>query len=65
MGSAVAEVHESEQFLGAPFGFFVAFSGDERGNHNVFKCRKFGQQLMELEHETDVLVAEIAEFFSR
>ena len=62
---AVAEVHESEQFLGACFGFFVAFSGDESGNHDVFEGREFGQQLMELEHETDVAVAEVAELLAR
>ena len=31
----------------------------ESGNHHVFKCRKFGQELVKLKHESEVAVAEL------
>ena len=63
MTGAVAETHEFEQFLGPLLGFAVTLSGNEGGNHDVFECRELRQELVELEDETDVAVAEVGEFF--
>ena len=62
---AVAKAHKGEQLLCALFALVAVFAPDESGNHDVFQSRELGQKLMELENETDVLVAEIAQFACR
>lgn len=46
------ELRIIEHFLGIP-------SCDESRHGDVFNCRKFGQQMMELKHKTDPFVPEI------
>ena len=58
MGGAVGQPHEVEQFLGALLGLFGGCAGDIGGNHDVLDSRELRQELVELEHETDMFVAE-------
>ena len=57
----VGESHELEQFHSASMSFACATSGNEGRNHDVLYGGELWQQLMELEHETDVLVTEVTE----
>ena len=59
---AVAQSHEGEQFFGAFLRLPASLSGDEGGNHDVLQGGELREELVELEHETQVLVAEVAEF---
>ena len=54
---AVAEVEVVEQFLGTHFGLLFVFASDESRDADVFECGKLGQELVELEDETEMLVA--------
>ena len=58
----VAEVKVFEQFLGSLAGLLLAGASNESWDADVFKCRKFRQELMELEYETEVLVAKTSHF---
>ena len=58
MFHAVAEVEEVEQLLGFLLCLGTFLAGDQSRNHHVFQRGEFGQKLMKLEHEADVLVAE-------
>ena len=62
MGGAVGQSHEVEEFLGALFSAFLGESCDIGGNHDILNRRELRQELMELEHEAKVLVAEVAQF---
>ena len=63
MCGSVAEVHECKQFFGTLLCLAVALSGDESRNHDILDGCELRQQLMELEHKADVLVAEVGELF--
>jgi len=58
----VGKSHELEQFHGSLLGFAAPFAGDEGGDHHILQSRELRQQLMELKHETDMLVAEVGKF---
>ena len=59
MGGAIGQTHELQQLLSTLLGFFGRSACYISGNHNVLDSGKLGQQLMELEHKTQMLVAEI------
>ena len=61
VGGTVGQSHEVEQFLCALFGTFPRESCDIGGNHDILNRRKLRQELVELEHKTEVLVAEVAQ----
>ena len=56
---AVAESHELQQFLGPFLGFLLRGAGDVGRNHDVLQSRELGEQLVELEDEAQVAVAEV------
>ena len=59
MLGAVGKSHEVEQFHGALLRLALRHAGNESWNHDVFYCRELRQELVELEDEADVLVAEV------
>ena len=59
---AVRESEEVEEFLCFRLGFAFLSAGYKCGNHHVFQSREFGQKLMELKDEAEVLAAELREF---
>ena len=61
MAGAVGQAHELQQLLGTRLGLGTRLTADEGGNHDVLDGRKLGQQLVELKHEAQVAVAEVAE----
>lgn len=61
MGRTVAEPHEVEQLHSSGLGFFLAFASNERWNHDVFDGAELRQQLVKLEDEAYLLVAEAAQ----
>ena len=65
MGGSIGQSHEVEQFLGTLLG---PSSGEARNigwNHNILNRRELRQELMKLEHEAEVLIAEIGQFLRR
>src|SRR5512134_550136 len=48
----------TEQSACLLLGRLIAFSADQPGQHDVFQCVEFRQQVVELEYETDALVPE-------
>ena len=54
--------HEGQQFLGALAGLLAVRSRDEGGYHHVLQGGELGQQLVELEHEPNLFVAELGQF---
>ena len=58
MGGTFLQSEEVQQLLGTFFGLRMRRAGYQRGHHDVLECREFGQQLVELEDEADVAVAE-------
>ena len=62
MGGTVAESHKLQQFCCPSVCFFLRSSGNECGYHDVLDGGKFRQQLVELEDEADVAVAEVGQF---
>ena len=62
---AVGQTHEVEQFLCSLSCLLLACSAYQSRYHHVFERGEFGQQLVKLEHETDVLVAEVRNFGGR
>ena len=57
VGDAVGEAEEVEQFASLTFGLRGGIVGDECGDHDVLKCGELWQEAVELEDESDVLVA--------
>ena len=65
MGQTVFHGQHPEQF-GGPFFDFVPFaSGDVARNTHVLERGKLGQQVVELEYEADLRVAEFRNLFVR
>ena len=62
MLDAVAEVQIVEQFLGAHLCLLFALASDEGWNADVLQRRELRQELVELEDEAEVLVAEMSKF---
>ena len=62
VSQSVAQAQEIEYPLGLLFCIRLVFSPDESRNHHIFESRKFGQQLVELEYESDVTVSETRHF---
>ena len=62
MSQSVAQAQEIEYPLGFLFCIRLVFPPDESRNHHIFESRKFGQQLVELEYESDVTVSETRHF---
>lgn len=58
---AVGESHKCQKFFSALLGLAVTLACDKGWNHHVLQGRELGKQLMELENESDMLVAEIGE----
>ena len=58
VGGSVGEVQVVEHLHGALAGIAHAGTTDEGGHHHVLYSGELGQQLVKLEHEADVLVAE-------
>ena len=65
MVGAVGESHEVEQFESAFLRLGCAFASDVSGYHDVLECRELGQELVKLEDEADVLIAEVAQLVRR
>ena len=61
MLGAVGESHEVQQFHATFLSLAFRHSRYEGRNHDILKRREFWQQLMKLEHEADVSVAEVGE----
>ena len=58
-----AEPHEVQQLQGALACLLAAVSSDKSGNHHIFQRRELRQQLMELEDEAYLAVAEACQRF--
>ena len=65
MSGAFSKSHEIKQFLGSLLGLSVRQTSNIGGNHDVFNGGKLREQLVELEHEAQMLVAEIGQFLGR
>ena len=65
MVGAVGKSHEVEQFEGAFLRLRRAFATDVGGYHDILEGGELRQQLVELEDEADVLVAEVAQLVRR
>ena len=61
----LGEIHELEQFFGAPLSLAMGCAGNVGWNHDVLDGRELGQQLVELEYETEMTVAEVGQFLLR
>ena len=61
MVGTVSKLHELEQLQGTLTGLALTGTGYHGGYHDILECRELWQQLMKLEDEADVLVAELAE----
>ena len=61
MFGAIRQSHELQQLFGPMTRLFGIDAGNVGRNHDVLNSREFGQQLMELEHEADMAVAEVAQ----
>lgn len=61
MVGTMREGEEVEEFECESVCFVTVLAADECGKHDVLESGELGQELMELEDETDVLVAEIGE----
>ena len=61
---AVSQAEVVEQLKAAGLHFALLAPGDEAGDHDVFEGREFGQQLVKLEYEAEVLAAEAREAWS-
>ena len=62
---AVGKAHKGQEFLSTVLCLPIAFACNIGGNHNVFQRCKLRQQLVKLENEAYVVVAEIGECFLR
>ncbi len=62
MSGAFSKSHEIKQFLGSLLGLSVRQTSNIGGNHDVLDSCKLREQLVELEHEAQMLVAEIGQF---
>jgi len=58
---AVAEAEFGEQGFSAGADFFIRFTRQEAGDHDIFKGRKLRQEVVELEDEADMTIAEGSE----
>lgn len=58
----VLKSHKLEEFEGALTEFAMGAAGNHSRNHDVFERREFGEELVELKDESDVLVAEVGQF---
>ena len=61
MAGSLRQVHQPEQFHGIGLGLLALASGNEGGYNDVLQRGKLGQQLVELEYESYVSVAERGE----
>ena len=61
MVGTIFETHELQQFVGPLAGFVLAGACNQCRNHHVLDGRKFGQELMKLKHEANLLIAEVAQ----
>ena len=59
MGSTICETHEVEQFLGALLGLTMRHACDICRNHDILDGSELRQQLMKLEHESQMLITEV------
>ena len=62
---AVGQSHKPQQLFSPLAGRFTRGTGNVGRYHDVLDGRKLRQQLVELEHEADVSVAEVGELFLR
>ena len=62
MLGSVGEIQEVEQFQALTSCLGVRNASYQGRHHHVFECRELWQELMELEDETDVAVAEVRQF---
>ena len=65
MVGTVGKAHELQQFGGTLLSGFLGCPGNVGGNHDILYCGKLRQQLVELEYEADVAVAEVGELLLR
>ncbi len=61
VGGAVAESHELQQFLRPFLCLLLRGAGYIGRNHDIFLGRELGEQLVKLEDEAEVAVAEVGE----
>ena len=61
MAGAVRESHKLQQVEGALFGGFLRRACNVGGYHNILQSRELRQQLVELEDEADVAIAEVGQ----
>ncbi len=65
VAGTIGEAHEAEQLLCALLGSLLRGACDVGRYHDVLQSREFGQQLVELEDEADVAIAEVGQLFLR
>ena len=58
MIAAFGQPHERQQLSGTPLHFGFRTPSDQAGDTDILESRKFGQQVVELENESDLLVTE-------
>ncbi len=62
VGGPFGKPHEFKNFRSRLLGFLLSSSGNEGWYHYILQSRKLRQQLMELEHKADMVVAECGKF---
>ena len=62
MRHTVGQFQEIENFLCSLLGVGSFLAGYKCRDHYILQCGEFGQQLVELEYKTDVLIAESGQF---
>ena len=65
VGGAIGQSHKLQQLLGTLLSLLRRSACNISWNHDILDGSKLGQQLVELEHKTQMLVAEIGQFLSR
>ena len=58
MIAALGQPHERQQLSGTPLHFGFRTPSDQARDTDILESRKFGQQVVELENESDLLVTE-------